>query len=127
MPTLGSVAGCYTIYYLARKGGDTFLRKRIRSGAGERALDAYRGHGLLALIVPALLPPPEPFKLFVLMPGVAAVPPARFVSAVGLARGARYTELGLLAVWYGDAALELMRTGGREVAFGWCWFSCRRR
>ena len=137
MATLGSVAGCYTIYYLARKGGDTFLRKRLRAGAGERALDAYRRHGLLALIVPALLPPPAPFKLFVLMAGVAAVPPARFVAAVALARGARYTGLGLLAIWYGDAALELMRTRGREVALGlvglivvtavgWWWFSRRR-
>ena len=136
MATLGSVAGCYTIYYLARKGGDTFLRKRLRGGAGERALDAYRRHGLLALIVPALLPPPAPFKLFVLMAGVAAVPPARFVAAVALARGARYTGLGLLAIWYGDAALELMRTRGREVALGlvglivvtavgWWWFSRR--
>ena len=137
MATLGSVAGCYTIYYLARKGGDAFLRKRLRAGAAERALDAYRRHGLLALIVPALLPPPAPFKLFVLMAGVAAVPPARFVAAVALARGARYTGLGLLAIWYGDAALELMRTRGRDVALGlvglivvtavgWWWFSRRR-
>jgi membrane protein YqaA with SNARE-associated domain len=137
MATLGSVAGCYTIYSLARKGGDTFLRKRLRAGAAERALGAYRRHGLLALIVPALLPPPAPFKLFVLMAGVAAVPPAKFVAAVALARGARYTGLGLLAIWYGDAALELMRTRGREVALGlvglivvtavgWWWFSRRR-
>ena len=137
MATLGSVAGCYTIYSLARKGGETFLHKRLRAGAAERALGAYRRHGLLALIVPALLPPPAPFKLFVLMAGVAAVPPAKFVAAVALARGARYTGLGLLAIWYGDAALELMRTRGREVALGlvglivitavgWWWFNRRR-
>lgn len=137
MATLGSVAGCYTIYYLARKGGDAFLQKRLRSGHAERALAAYRRHGLLALIVPALLPPPAPFKLFVLMAGVAQVPPGRFVAAVGVARGVRYTGLGLLAVWYGDVALELMRTRGRDVALGlvglivvtaigWWWFSRRR-
>ncbi len=138
MATLGSVGGCYTIYYLARKGGDTFLRKRLRAGHAERALSVYRRHGILALIVPALLPPPAPFKLFVLMAGVAEVPPGRFVVAVALARGARYTGLGLLAIWYGDAALELMRTQGRDVALvlvglivatavGWWWFSRRRR
>jgi membrane protein YqaA with SNARE-associated domain len=137
MATLGSVAGCYTIYYLAKKGGDAFLRKRLRAGHAERALDAYRRNGLLALIVPALLPPPVPFKVFVLMAGVAAVPPGRFLAAVALARGARYTLLGLLAVWYGDAALELVRTRGRDVALGlvglivvtavgWWWFSRRR-
>jgi membrane protein YqaA with SNARE-associated domain len=137
MATTGSVAGCYTIYYLAKKGGDTFLRKRLRSGHAERALAVYRRYGLLALVVPALLPPPAPFKLFVLMAGVADVPPGRFVAAVALARGARYTGLGLLAIWYGDVALELMRTRGRDVALGlvglivvtaiaWWWFSRRR-
>ena len=70
-------------------------------------------------MVPALLPPPAPFKLFVLMAGVAEVPPAKFVAAIAIARGIRYFVLGLLAIWYGDAALELMRTRGREVSL---WF-----
>ena len=137
MATLGSVAGCYVIYYLAKKGGETFLTKRLRAGHAERALAMYRRHGLLALIVPALLPPPAPFKLFVLMAGVAEVRPVHFVAAIAAARGARYTVLGLLAVWYGDLALELMRTRGRDVALvlvgfivvtavGWWWFSRER-
>lgn len=116
MATLGSVAGCYVIYDLAERGGEAFLRKRLRAGHIERALALYRKHGLLALMVPALLPPPAPFKLFVLMAGVAGIRPLHFVSAIAIARGFRYLLLGLLAVWYGDAALELMRTRGREVA-----------
>jgi membrane protein YqaA with SNARE-associated domain len=116
MATLGSIAGCYTIYYLAEKGGEAFLKKRLQAGHIERALAVYRRHGLLALMVPALLPPPAPFKLFVLMAGVAEVPPMKFVLAVGAARGLRYLALGWLAIWYGDAALELMRTRGRDVA-----------
>jgi membrane protein YqaA with SNARE-associated domain len=116
MATLGSIAGCYVIYYLARKGGDAFLQKRLRPGHTERALAMYQRHGLLALMVPALLPPPAPFKLFVLAAGVAHVRPVQFVAAIAIARGARYLILGILAVWYGDAALELMRTRGREVA-----------
>jgi uncharacterized membrane protein YdjX (TVP38/TMEM64 family) len=68
--------------------------------------------------VPALLPPPAPFKLFVLMAGVAGVRPVRFVLAITLARGFRYLVLGILAIRYGDAALELMRTRGRDVALG---------
>lgn len=137
MATLGSVAGCYVIYYLAEKGGETFLRKRLRAGHIERALALYRRYGLLALMVPALLPPPAPFKLFVLMAGVAGVPPVRFVTAIAVARGARYLVLGVLAVWYGDLALELMRTRGRDVALwlaglialaaaGWWWLNRRR-
>ena len=116
MATLGSIAGCYVIYFLAEKGGEAFLKKRLRPGMTERALSLYRRHGLLALMVPAILPPPAPFKLFVLMAGVAGVRPLAFVSAIAIARGARYLVLGILAVWYGDVALELMRTRGREVA-----------
>ncbi len=72
MATLGSVAGCYVIYYLAEKGGEAFLRKRLNAGTSERALALYQRHGLLALMVPALLPPPAPFKLFVLAGGRGA-------------------------------------------------------
>jgi membrane protein YqaA with SNARE-associated domain len=116
MATFGSVAGCYVLYYLAEKGGEAFLRKRLQAGAVERALAAYKRNGLLALMVPALLPPPAPFKLFVLAAGVARVRPMQFVIALTVARGARYLALAILAVYYGDQALELMKTHGRTVA-----------
>ena len=118
MATFGSVAGCYAIYYLAEKGGEAFLKKRLSAGSTERALALYKRHGLLALMVPALLPPPAPFKLFVLMAGIAQVRPAAFVTAIVVARGIRYLGLGMLAIWYGDAALDLMRTHGRQVGIG---------
>ena len=118
MATGGSLAGCYVIYYLADKGGGAFLKKRVRAARIDRVLSAYRRWGVLALVVPALLPPPAPFKLFVLMAGVAGVRPVRFVLAITLARGFRYLVLGILAIRYGDAALELMRTRGRDVALG---------
>ncbi|MBI4262781.1 MAG: VTT domain-containing protein [Acidobacteria bacterium] len=137
MATAGSVAGCYVIYVLAERGGEAFRRRHERSARTERVLALYRRHGALALIVPALLPPPMPFKLFVLMAGVAGVRPLPFVFAIAVARGARYLAFGVLAIWYGDAALELMRTRGREVALwlaaaivlaavGW-WLYTRRR
>ena len=116
MATLGSVAGCYVIYRLAEKGGEAFLRKRLKQGHVDRALAMYKKHGLLALIVPGLLPPPAPFKLFVLAAGLAEVKPSRFVLGVAASRGARYFALGLLSVYYGDAAMELMKTRGRDVA-----------
>ena len=114
--TVGSVAGCYLIYALAERGGDAFLRRRATPGRVERVLASYRRYGLLALVVPALLPPPAPFKLFVLLAGVANVRPVTFVTAIAAARGARYFVLGALTVRYGDQALELMRTRGQEVA-----------
>jgi membrane protein YqaA with SNARE-associated domain len=116
MATGGSVAGCYVIYSLAERGGEAFMRKRLKPGHVERALTMYKRHGLLALMIPALLPPPAPFKLFVLAAGVAGVRPVQFVTAIAVARGGRYLALGLLAMYYGDAALELMSTHGPTVA-----------
>jgi len=133
MATAGSVAGCYVLYLIAERGGEAFLAKRLKAGHTERALALYRRRGVLALMVPAILPPPAPFKLFVLMAGVAEVRPLQFVASIAAARGLRYLVLGALAVRYGDAALELMRTRGRDVAiwaaiiivaaaFGWWLF-----
>src|SRR5687767_7179330 len=138
MATLGSVAGCFVIYALANKGGEALLRRRLSSGRLDRALGLYRRHGLLALMVPALLPPPAPFKLFVVGAGLAGVRPVPFVTAIVIARGARYLALGVLAIYFGDAALELMRTRGRAVAlwlvglivfgvFVWWWRGRMRR
>jgi membrane protein YqaA with SNARE-associated domain len=136
MATLGSILGCYVIYYLAGKGGEAFLTRRVKRRAHlDRALALYQRHGMLALVVPALLPPPAPFKLFVLAAGVAKVRPVQFVVAIALARGARYLALGTLAIYYGDAALELMRTRGRDVALAVvavivgsfvCWWAVQR-
>lgn len=114
--TLGSIAGCYVIYYLAEKGGEAFLKKRVHPASIDRTLALYKRHGLMALMIPAILPPPAPFKLFVLLAGLAEVRPLQFVLAIAAARGARYLALGILAIYYGDTALELMRTQGRTVA-----------
>jgi len=116
MATLGSVAGCYVLYLIAERGGEAFLAKRLHAGHTERALALYRRRGVLALMIPAILPPPAPFKLFVLLAGLAEVRPLPFVLSIAVARGVRYLVLGALAMRYGDVALELMRTRGRVVA-----------
>ena len=100
---------------LANKGGEAVLRRRLSSGRIDRALALYRRYGLLTLMVPALLPPPAPFKLFVLGAGLAGVRPVKFVLGIAIARGLRYGILGILTIYYGDAALELMRTHGPAV------------
>jgi membrane protein YqaA with SNARE-associated domain len=107
--TAGSVAGCYVLYALARKGGEAFLRKRFRERHIDWGLSAFRRYGLLAIIVPSLLPPPMPFKIFVLLAGMADVPPATFVGALLLGRGFRYFGEALLAFLYGQQAIEFIR------------------
>ena len=118
MTTLGSIVGCFVLYGVARKGGEVFLRSRFKASHVDRGMRLYQRHGLLAVIVPALLPPPTPFKLFVLLAGAAKVSPWRFGMAIALGRGIRYFGQGLLAVMYGERAIELVREHGVEVGLG---------
>jgi membrane protein YqaA with SNARE-associated domain len=116
MATLGSLAGCLVLYGLAWKGGEAFMQKRLKSASAERGLATVRRYGFHALLVPALLPPPAPFKIFVLGAGVARVRPLTFTVAVAVGRGLRYYAAGLLALWYGEAALQYIEQHGKEVA-----------
>ena len=107
--TLGSVAGCFTLYSVARKGGEAFLRRRFKERHIERGLALARRHGWLAVTVPALLPPPAPFKLFVLLAGIAGIRPRTFLGAVALGRGFRYGAEAILAYHYGEQATDFIR------------------
>jgi membrane protein YqaA with SNARE-associated domain len=116
MATLGSVAGCFLLYFLARAGGEALLRKRFAASRVDRGMATFRRYGLLALLVPAILPPPAPFKIFVLLAGVARVRLSTFALAIGVGRGVRYFAEGFLAVWYGDRAVEYLQDHGAEAA-----------
>jgi membrane protein YqaA with SNARE-associated domain len=118
MTTVGSLIGCYLLYGVARRGGEVFLRKRLKGPHVDRAIKLYQRHGLLAVVVPSLLPPPVPFKVFVLLAGAAAVSPLRFGLAVGIGRGIRYFGQGYLAVLYGEQAAEFMKAHGAEIGIG---------
>ena len=107
--TLGSVAGCYALYYVGRRGGDAVLRRRFTARNIERGLELFRRYGLLAIVVPSILPPPMPFKIFVLMAGVAHVRPLTFIVAATIGRGFRYGSEALLAYWYGEEATRFIR------------------
>jgi membrane protein YqaA with SNARE-associated domain len=114
--TLGSIAGCLVLYYIGRKGGDALVRRRFGAGRVDKALATMQRHGVLAVLIPSLLPPPAPFKIFVLLAGVAHISASRFVIAIGIGRGARYFIEGLLAVWYGDAAIAYLENNLRFVS-----------
>jgi membrane protein YqaA with SNARE-associated domain len=118
MTTLGSLVGCFALYVVAWRGGEVFLRKRFSGPRVERGLALYQRHGLLAVVVPALLPPPMPFKLFVLLAGAARVSPWKFGAAIAIGRGIRYFGQGYLAVLYGERAVAMVQAHGREVGIG---------
>ncbi len=116
MATLGSITGCFVLYYLGRKGGDVLLRKRFQGRRLDQAMALFGRYGVLAVIVPAILPPPAPFKIFVLLAGVAKVSPLQFAVAIGVGRGARYFGEGYLALRYGDRAIDFLRDNSQTVA-----------
>jgi membrane protein YqaA with SNARE-associated domain len=114
--TLGSTAGCLVLYVLGRKGGDALVRKRFHSASVDKAMAAFRRYGIMAVLIPSILPPPAPFKIFVLLAGVAGIGVSRFTTVIVIGRGARYLAEGVLAVWYGDRALAFMHANGRAVS-----------
>jgi membrane protein YqaA with SNARE-associated domain len=116
MTTAGSMAGCVGMYLLAREGGERVLRKMISPERMERGRVTFQKWGLLAVLVPSILPPPAPFKVFVLLAGVVRIPIWQFVAAVGLGRGARYILAALLARWYGQQALTFLNENLRPVS-----------
>lgn len=118
MTTLGSLIGCFMLYAVVSRGGDTFLHKRMQGRFFERAVKLYQKYGLMAVIVPALLPPPVPFKVFVLLAGAADVAVWRFAMAIAVGRGIRYFGQGYLAVMYGEHALDFMKDYGAEIGIG---------
>ncbi len=140
-PTVGSIIGAYVIYEMARRGGEAFLRRRLHERHVDRAFAMFRKYGLLAVAIPSIMPPPVPFKIFILAAGAARVKPLDFLIAITLGRGIRYFGEALLAAWYGEAALALMGSFLHDhgvavlcvvaaLALGaglWIWYSGRRR
>jgi membrane protein YqaA with SNARE-associated domain len=116
MSVVGSVAGCAVMYLIGQKGGDALLRKRFKGSAVERGMGLFNRFGVLTVMVPALLPPPAPFKIFVLLAGAARIGLLKFCIAIAVARSIRYFGEGLLAVWYGRQALDFIAENGRTVS-----------
>ena len=112
---LGSVIGCLLLYSIVRRGGQALLRRRFRAEHIERVERAYARWGFLALAVPALLPPPMPFKIFVATAGALEYPRWRFMLTVMIARSVRYFVEGTLAVFYGEQVLAWMKENGAIV------------
>jgi membrane protein YqaA with SNARE-associated domain len=103
--TLGSLLGCSVLWWLGRRGGERFLLRKFGADRVERTRGAFRRWDVLALAVPALLPPPMPFKIFCVSAGVFGLPYARFALTLVVARGLRYAFWGTLGILYGDEAL----------------------
>lgn len=112
---LGSVTGASLLYGLARWQGFSFLEKRFPQGRVQSVFGTVRRYGALAVLLPAILPPPFPFKIFVLSAGALGLPIPRFLAAIVVGRTVRYFGEAWLAVRYGNDALGYLHANAANV------------
>ena len=108
MATIGSVAGGYLTYRLARKGGKEVLSRRLRPRMEKRAYAFFERSGFWSIAIPAMLPPPIPMVPFLLVAGALQYSVKKFLVALTLGRIVRYSLLAWLAAHYGRHILSLI-------------------
>ena len=107
LATTGSVIGGYLTYRLARGEGKGRLGKRLKRSQMQKVRTTFEKWGFGAITVPALLPPPFPMVPFLIAAGAAQYPRNKFLAALVLGRGVRYSALALLAAFYGGRVVNL--------------------
>jgi membrane protein YqaA with SNARE-associated domain len=107
MASVGSALGSIVIYVIGYKGGEELLRKRIPPARFEKIHAAFDKHPFWSLMFPAMLPPPTPFKLFVLAAAVSEMGFVRFLLAIFSGRMVRFLILGLLTIKFGPDVVHL--------------------
>ncbi|MCU1242378.1 MAG: rane protein [Candidatus Acidoferrum typicum] len=117
MATLGSVIGGYVTYRIARKGGEEALRKRFSKRKVQKVLKTFERWGFLAIVVPAMLPPPLPIVPFLIAAGAMQYSRTKFLTALTIGRLIRYTIFAFLGATYGREIISLFTRHGYAVLF----------
>lgn len=107
MAAAGSALGSIVIYVIGYTGGEEFLRKRMSPERFEKLHSAFNKHPFWALMFPAILPPPTPFKLFVFAAAVSEMSFVRFLVAVFCGRIVRFLSLAVLTIKFGPDVVRL--------------------
>ena len=101
MAAAGSALGSIVIYWIGYKGGEVLLVKRIGETRFNKIKTSFDKHEFLAIMLPSMLPPPTPFKLFVLSAGVAEMRFTHFLGAIFAGRFLRFCILSILVIRFG--------------------------
>jgi undecaprenyl-diphosphatase len=115
--TVGSVVGCLILYYISKRAGRRALDK-FSEEKRARVKELVDRYDVLSVLVASVLPPPFPFKLFVITAGVFRLSVVRFAIAVAIGRAFRFFLEGFLAVRYGEQAGELLKQNYPLVGLG---------
>ena len=108
MATAGAVLGGYITYRLAFKEGKAILERRVSRRKAKKVYAAFEKWGFGAVMIPAMLPPPLPMFPFLLAAGAMQYSRGKFLAALAIGRGIRYTLLAFLAATYGRQILRWM-------------------
>lgn len=108
LASLGEALGSVPLYVIGYLGGEKVLRKRISEERFQKIHRSFEQHEFWALMFPAMLPPPTPFKLFVLGAAVFEMKFRDFLLAILAGRFVRFMTLALLTLWFGPTIVEVM-------------------
>lgn len=106
MAAAGSAVGSMLPYYIGRAGGELFLLKRINRQRYEKLRDRFEKQEFLAIMIPAMMPPPMPVKLFEFAAGVFEMKPLWFFSAILIGKFVRFLLWSLITIFYGPQLLR---------------------
>lgn len=112
----GSILGCAALHTIGKRGGRRLIDSKLGAARAERLAQALKRFDVFFVLVPSLLPPPCPFKIFVLASGVFGMSTRRFIAAVAVGRSTRYLVEGWIAITWGAEALEFVKTHPLEVS-----------
>lgn len=107
LASLGSAIGSIPLYILGYLGGEKVLRKRISEKRFRKIHASFERHEFWALMFPGMLPPPTPFKAFVLGAAVFEMRFRDFLAAIFVGRFVRFMVLSLLTLWFGPQIVDL--------------------
>ncbi len=113
---IASTVGSLLPYYVGRLGGELVLLKKINRKRYERLRDRFERQEFLAIMIPAMGPPPTPIKLFEFAAGVFEMRVAPFFLAMFLGKFIQFLVVALLTVRYGPQAMHMLFAGVREHA-----------
>lgn len=108
MASLGSAVGSIPLYIIGYLGGEKVLRKRIPEERFQKIHQSFENHEFWALMFPGMLPPPMPFKIFVLGAAVFEMRFTHFLAAIFLGRFVRFSVLSALVLWFGPHIVQVL-------------------
>jgi membrane protein YqaA with SNARE-associated domain len=138
LASAGSALGSIVIYVIGYTGGEVLLRKRLSAERFERIHESFEHHEFWALMFPAMLPPPAPFKIVVLAAAAFEMNFGHFLLAIFAGRFVRFFIEALLTLWFGPEIVTLAGSvfahhfvwillGAGALGLLWWWFRLRAK